>query len=225
MQTSGPLREAIRAYRPPVSEGDESLGTLATYLHMIAILTDVCEFCFRSDTSSVSGPVGSSKVYRSARWVDVATELPTWYSSRPESFQSTSVDARKSAKELPNIKCLSDVGVAANMLYHMSALQLLSHKPKSSHENLKPSDLSQALDLEGTPLWHAKSLCGIAIANTQGPWDPLMVAAFYIAAQLLVDVPQQTAVIERLEELEGTGWRVGVLVDRLRQRWASSKER
>src|SRR5687767_939589 len=78
-QTSGSLREALRFYRPPVSESDVSSTILETYLQIIAISTDVCDLCFGYARRSSPELLLTGSAFLGAtcrtRWRDVAATL------------------------------------------------------------------------------------------------------------------------------------------------------
>lgn len=92
IQTSKPLRETLRVYKPPDTEPDtepdSSFRILSANLEVIAILTDVTELCFRPPHMQSLESCGN--IPHILLWDDVATELREWHRNQPPEFQELS---------------------------------------------------------------------------------------------------------------------------------------
>lgn len=222
MQPSRSLRDALQVYRPPESGDDGSFETIDTHLRIIATLTDVAELCFESPAKRLSKSCSKATVPPKVPlldWNSVATELRSWHTSRPLSFQEQDQHPSQPHARLPRVTFKENVAVAANMMYHVSMLYMHTLAPLSissgaADEGLQPGHGN------ATALWHAQRICGIAVAHKSQTWDPAMIAAFFAGALRIASSSQQAEVLECFAGLERIGWKTSGLTRRLQDAWA-----
>lgn len=144
-------------------------------------------------------------------------DLLSWYSNRPSNLQPLLED-ESSNNIFPTTIFTNAAGVWTHMMYHVSMLVLLTHKPASI--SLRSEHAATTTDQrQFSSLWHARQVCSIAIASDSQCWDPCMIAAFYLASQRMTQISQQKALESCLERVRVAGWRIEGLATRLREEW------
>jgi hypothetical protein len=212
---SGVLIEAAEKYPPAESKAGESLAGLDKYQRCVAISIDVMRLCFQppdqSDTESSRAITNLTSEARHERWKTLLGDLREWYTVRSAGIQAL-IDRDGAGATFPTVLFTDDDGTFANMMYHIAMYVLLTHRPKSLLFRAEGDRTHMS------SLWHAQRVCGIAITSDQQCWDPCMIAAFWFAARRMTHPDQQKDIVACLERLlTASNWRVGGLVDRLRE--------
>lgn len=125
------------------------------------------------------------------------------------------VEVDSKTDDFPLLLFTSGAGLMANQLYHTAMLLMLQSKPRTYR-------VSGARVASGmSALWHARRVCGIALANeARECWDPSLVASFVVAARGMTHAEQHGALLEKLEGVGRlTGWKVGHYRSMLMEEW------
>lgn len=171
--------------------------------------------CLEPPENSTSN-AASTHESRVESWQNVLAALRAWHADRPQGLQPL-IELEKSGTAFPTVLFTSSAGVNANAMYHTAMHILLSHKPRT----IRPRDgQDQGEAAHMSPLWHARRICGVALASEHaGCWDPCMIAAFFFAARRMTHQDQQRDLLACLQGVRAAGWRVDGLVRRLREEW------
>ena len=210
------LQEAINAYRPQVTEDDGSFTPLDVALRCIVILADITKLCF-DPPEQVTHSTISSPQSRTDKWRGFMTDLLSWYSKRPSNLHAL-VEDEAPSNTFPAIIFTNAAAVWTHMMYHVSMMVLITHKPASI--SLRSEHAAIKIDRSHfSGLWHARRVCGIAISSDPRCWDPCMLAAFYLAARRMTQISQQKELEMCLGRVRVAGWRNEGLATRLREEW------
>ncbi|EFQ35785.1 uncharacterized protein GLRG_10980 [Colletotrichum graminicola M1.001] len=157
------------------------------------------------------------------RWTMLSDALGAWYANRAQEFRPMAeMDGEESL--FPVVLFTNGAAVFANPLYHTAMPLLLQNKPRvlllQTAAAAAAAKKSSAAPLS-SPLWHAQSVCGIALNNDRrDSWDLCLVASLYLAAQRMTYEPQQRAILRCFERVRAlTGWRVDGFSAKAREDW------
>lgn len=181
----------------------------------IALCVDAVMFSQGDDDQWLQKRYGLNRV---DTWKALIQGLSVWYLKRPDEFlpiiELYPKDGIRTDHDFPIIAFTSGGALLANQLYHCGMLLLLKNKPRFAGE-LSRSSSSMA------SLWHVHRMCGIAIHNdSPATWDPCLVAALLVAAQVVTHRSQQTVIVNALETAQRlTGWNVSRHIEDLRNEW------
>ncbi|PKS04909.1 hypothetical protein jhhlp_008274 [Lomentospora prolificans] len=152
-----------------------------------------------------------------SQWSGLVEELGSWYSSRPEESKPI-VEMDGKGDSFPTVLFTTGAGLLSNQLYHTAMLLLLKNRPRTFKcvSNYKASSSMSSL-------WHARRICGIALANdSRGSWDPSLLASFVTAAKGMTHSAQHQMLLTRLSDIGRlTGWNVNYYWTTLRQEWGA----
>lgn len=211
-----------------MAEGDGSQKTGNASLHCLAFLADVMHLCLQpADQDSNHTPVQTRPHgSRAERWKYLLNELKTWHNNRPSELQELAELEGKNTS-FPTVIYTSRAGISTNILYHVTMFLLLRHRPRTIqlHEE---HNRTEAMATHLSPLWHARRVCGIALnlnAQHSQCWDPCMIAAFTLTARGMTHPAQQVEILECLNRVKASGWRIDNLVRNLRDEWGLGEPR
>lgn len=208
---SSVLKSAIDTFKPTESEVDG-------YLRCITISTDVMRLCLEppdeGDAESSRDTAALPGETRRERWEKLLGDLRQWYIGRSAGLRAL-IERDGAGTTFPTVFFADDAGTCANMMYHIAMYVLLTHRPKSFPFRAEAGRAEEDRT-HMSSLWHAQRVCGIGLTSDQQCWDPCMIAAFWLAARRMTHPDQQKDLVACLERLRASGWRVGSLIDRLR---------
>ncbi|MBE3044693.1 hypothetical protein IMZ48_19455 [Candidatus Bathyarchaeota archaeon] len=124
------------------------------------------------------------------------------------------VDIEGKGGGFPLLLFTSGAGMMANQLYHTAMLLMLQGRPRTA-------TVPAARVSSMSALWHARRICGMALANdARESWDPSLVASFVVAARGMTHSDQHKLLLEKLEEVGRlTGWKVKHYRSMLMDEW------
>lgn len=143
-----------------------------------------------------------------AQWTFLWTDCQKWYNERPVDAQQI-VDVRgREADQIepdhtssfPILIYTTPMALAANAVYHIASLLLLTHKPRLLKSLPGPRCFT-------SHIWHAQSIAGIVASNdSPEQWDPILIAGLLRIAREMTHESQQGVLSERLSRIaEATG--------------------
>lgn len=112
----------------------------------------------------------------------------------------------------------SSLALVANVVYHITCLLLLTHKPRL----LKVLGDTRCASSD---TWHAQSIAGIA-TNEENveQWDPILIVGLLLAAKEMTHVSQQSVLLKRLRKIiSSTGVRLDSEIEALKSEWDVSR--
>ncbi|KAI0451297.1 hypothetical protein F5B21DRAFT_487483 [Xylaria acuta] len=201
--------------------GSKSQEILDASLRCLQLLVDVMSFGFPvlQTSHEVTTPT-VSRASRPDKWKELMDRLYAWHAGRPSDLEPLT-ELENPEDTFPTVIFASGAGISSNTVYHTAMLLLLSNKPLSTSFDGQ----GRKLEMDATqmsPQWHAHRICGIAINSEPeytNCWDPVMIAAFSLAARRMTHRPQQYDILNCLGRLKATGWHIDGLVNRLRGEW------
>lgn len=102
--------------------------------------------------------------------------------------------------------------ISSNQLYHAACLLLLEMKP--TFINVREEGHI------GSPLWHARRICGISITNTHHGSLNNAIQPLWLAGKLLSHPVEHRAIVDLMQRIEDiTGWRVTWRIKDLKELW------
>ncbi|OQD89053.1 hypothetical protein PENANT_c003G00081 [Penicillium antarcticum] len=141
-----------------------------------------------------------------SEWTFLWTDCQKWYNERPVDVQQI-VDIRGGEADqidpdhnssFPILIYTTPMALVANVVYHMTSLLLLTHKPRLLKSLPGPRCYT-------SHIWHAQSIAGVAASNdSPEQWDPILVASLLIIARDMTHESQQAVLLERLARITGT---------------------
>ncbi|SPO06980.1 uncharacterized protein DNG_09674 [Cephalotrichum gorgonifer] len=140
---------------------------------------------------------------RVEKWTSLLEGLGTWFTNRCQEFTPmVEVDGKQDA--FPTLLFTNGAGLLANQIYHTAMLLMLQNRPRTI--KLPGVRMSSAM----SSLWHARRVCGIALANdSRECWDPSLVASFVVASRGMTHSAQHLLLLNKLREIGRlTGWKV-----------------
>lgn len=107
----------------------------------------------------------------------------------------------------------------SNVVYHITSLLLLTHKPR-------------LLRILGDPrcfashIWHAQAIAGIATSNDLlEQWDPILIAGILLTAKEMTHESQQAVLLKRLNLVTAiTGIKLDHEIDLIKSDWNVSRQ-
>jgi hypothetical protein len=208
------------------TSSDRSQQVLYSCLRCLKLLVDAMDFAFRVTERDddprppqFAGPT-SSDGPRLIQWTELTNQLGMWYNGRPQELTPL-FETGEVQDTFPVVIFSNGAGVSSMSLYHTAMLLLLLSKPRSipDHE----AQLVTDVDATQTMLtWHARRICGIAFNSEPertGCWDPMLIAAFALAARHITQSSERQGIIKCLTRVKGAGWRVDSLIENLRCEW------
>ncbi|KAI5923940.1 hypothetical protein F4810DRAFT_700884 [Camillea tinctor] len=135
------------------------------------------------------------------RWVSLWEELQGWLGTRPvEFYPIKEVDT----KPFPQVLFPHWAAISSTQLQHTSCLLLLDIMPK-------PMKLD--LGIAGSPVWHAKRICGISLANAHQGCLNNAIQPIWLAGRLLSHKSEHDIIVKLIWSIEtltgwGTCWRI-----------------
>ncbi|KAJ5727448.1 hypothetical protein N7493_005268 [Penicillium malachiteum] len=129
------------------------------------------------------------------RWLRLWDDLQQWVEGRPSELLPVHTS---STKPFPHILFLHWAAISSNQLYHTACILLLNTMPKSIKLRSAPIV---------SPLWHARRICGISLANPHQGCLNNAIQPLWIAGRLFSHVSEHTIIIDIIRKIEAeTGW-------------------
>lgn len=110
------------------------------------------------------------------------------------------------------------MALAANAVYHITSLLLLTHKPRLLKSLPGPRCFT-------SHIWHAQSIAGIVASNdSPEQWDPILIAGLLRIAREMTHESQQGVLSERLSRIaEATGINLEQETEALQFVWSTAR--
>ncbi|KAF4459274.1 hypothetical protein FALBO_13973 [Fusarium albosuccineum] len=142
-----------------------------------------------ADSPSTPSPTTESYTLKWAAWSNLWASCVQWFRDRPPGMEPVleSPDLNAGALEAPFPADIytSAISVQANLIMHLSALLLLSYKPRL----IKLSRLQRKLVSRS---WHGQKIARLAVWNSfSEQWDPIVIAALLRVAKEMTHTSQQ----------------------------------
>lgn len=142
----------------------------------------------------------NSEVYLQ-RWLRLWDDLQAWETDRPAEMLPLEIIE---TAPFPHILYVHWAAISSSQLYHTACILLLGMTPKTL--NLK-------LGTAGSPISHAKRICGISLTNPHQGCLNNAIQPLWIAARLLSHKSEHALVVKLLRDVEtmtgwGTSWRI-----------------
>ena len=131
----------------------------------------------------------------SARWFTLWNDLQCWLSERPSELLPMQTVNRK---PFPHILFVHWAAISSTQLYHTACILLLKMMPKDVRLPRSPTLF---------PLWHARRICGISLANPHQGCLNNSIQPLWIAGQLFSHPSEHEEIIRLIRSIEAeTGW-------------------
>ncbi|KAF4126085.1 C6 transcription factor [Geosmithia morbida] len=143
------------------------------------------------------------------RWLRLWHLLQDWVRHRPADLVPLkSIETRP----FPQILFAHWAAISSHQLYHTACILLLSSVP----HNLTAPDLG----LTGSPIWHAKRICGISLTNPHQGCLNNAIQPLWIAGRLLSHRSEHLLLVELIRSIESmTGWATSWRISDLEAAW------
>ncbi|GAP92901.2 putative C6 zinc finger domain-containing protein [Rosellinia necatrix] len=195
---------------------------LDTSIRCLRLLIDAMNISFTVPEASddATAPPGEFDPSHFNQRNELMDRLDAWQRSRPPDLKPL-IEVDHPKGNFPTIIFTSGAGISANIIYHTAMALLLRNKQDSTSTD----EHGEALEMVGpqeSPDWHAQRVCGIAINSEPEHarcWDPIMIAAFWLATQGLNLRSQQDQVLVCLSQLKAAGWHIDILINKLHEKW------
>jgi hypothetical protein len=181
----------------PLASYDGCLCCLALSLRLIYFeLIPMLSGFHESSTQ----PVGSH-VSRWDRWFELWSRCMSWFQDRPRKMRPVleSPDEDPHDKQPFSIDVFtSATALQANLVMHMSAVFLLSQKPRLTNA-------TSTFQRLGSRSWHIQKIARMLVGNHfNEQWDPIVIAALLFIAKEMSHASQQEALLSCFNEILNT---------------------
>lgn len=202
---------------------DQALYYLTISLHFIHDGTQPLPYPFLHDPRNPSIQSLISHSTLSSKWLALWKSCQTWRERRPlplrpivevGNMEAGRIDSMALAS-FPIHLYTSALAIQANVVYHMTSLLLLAHKPRL----LKLSGYPHHLTSQS---FHVQGIAGIATTNEFAEqWDPILVAALLHIARDMTHQSQQMALRRCFHSIRvGTGINLDRELNDLEAHWS-----
>lgn len=163
-------------------------------------------------------PVGSH-VSRWDRWFELWNRCVSWFQDRPRKMkpvlESSDEDSRPE-QPFPIDVFTSATSLQANVTMHVSAVVLLSQKPRLTNA-------TSTFQRLGSRSWHIQRIARMLVGNHfNEQWDPIVIAALIFIAKEMSHSSQQDALLSCFHEIsKATHIPMAEEIANLRARWQS----
>lgn len=202
----------------PLTSYDSCLCCLALslrliHLELVPMLSGFHESCLQ--------PVGSH-VSRWDGWFELWGRCMSWFQDRPRKMKPVLESSDEGAHHDRPFSVdvfTSATALQANLVMHMSAVILLSQRPRLTNA---PSTFQHLRSRS----WHIHKIAHMLIGNHfNGQWDPIAIAALLLIAKEMSHPSQQEALLSCFHEISKTT-EIPIEKDiaNLRARWQSIQQ-
>jgi hypothetical protein len=138
-----------------------------------------------------------------SRWIQLWEEIQGWLKNIPVEFHATRV---VDSKPFPQALYSHWAAISSTQLHHTACMLLLELTPKPTIE----------LGVAASPIWHAKRICGISLANAHHGCLNNALQPLWIAGRVLSHRSEHDLIVKLIFSIEtltgwGTCWRVADL--------------
>ncbi|KAJ5765755.1 hypothetical protein N7520_005314 [Penicillium odoratum] len=174
--------------------------------HCLALIYGDPNLSSPQASSSLAGFPSLRQSHFLSQWTFLWTDCQKWYNERSVDTQQI-LDIRGGEADqidpahdssFPILILTTPVALVANVVYHITSLLLLTHKPRLLKSLPGPRCYT-------SHIWHAQAIAGIAASNdSPEQWDPVLVAGLLLIAKDMTHESQQTVLLERLKKITAT---------------------
>jgi len=166
-------------------------------------------------------PVGSH-VSRWDRWFELWSRCMSWFQDRPRKMKpvlESSDEVSHPEQPFPVDVYTSATSLQANLAMHISAVILLSQKPRLTNA-------TSTFQRLGSRSWHVQRIARMLVGNHfKEQWDPIVIAALLFIAREMSHSSQQEALLSCFDEISSaTQIPVAEEIGNLRARWQSIQQ-
>ncbi|KAG9584309.1 hypothetical protein KCV04_g10659, partial [Aureobasidium melanogenum] len=237
LQLKFDLAASIMTNRPPsanlvippggsmISDADDPLTSYNACLCCLALSLRLIHFeivpMLSGFHESCLQPVGSH-VSRWDRWFELWSRCMSWFQDRPRKMKpvlESSDEETRHNQPFPIDVFTSATALQANLVMHMSAVTLLSQRPRLTNA---PSSFQHLRSRS----WHIQKIARMLVGNHfNEQWDPIVIAALFSIGKEMSHPSQQEALLSCFDEIPKTTHIPAEkdLAD-LRARWQSIQE-
>jgi hypothetical protein len=181
----------------PLTTYDGCLGCLALSLRLIHF--ELIPMLTGFHESSLQ-PVGFH-VSRWDRWFELWSRCMSWFQDRPRKMkpvlESPDEEPRHN-QSFPIDVFTSATSLQANLVMHISAVTLLSQKPRLTNA-------TSSFQRLGSRSWHIQKIARMLVGNHfNEQWDPIVIAALLSIAKEMSHPSQQEALLSCFREISKT---------------------
>lgn len=190
-----------------------ALSLRLIHFELVPMLSGFHESCLQ--------PVGSH-VSRWDRWFELWNRCMSWFQDRPHKMKpvlESSDTGVHHDRPFPIDVFTSVTALQANLVMHMSAVILLSQRPRLTNA---PSAFQHLRSRS----WHIQKIARMLVGNHfNEQWDPIVIAALLLIAREMSHPSQQEALLSCFNEVSKTT-QIPVEKDMadLRTRWQSIQQ-
>ncbi|KAI5194518.1 hypothetical protein E4T38_09551 [Aureobasidium subglaciale] len=181
----------------PPSSHDDCLCCLALSLRLVHFELVPMLSGFHESSLQPVGP----HISRWDRWYELWSRCMAWFQDRPRKMKPVleSSDEDPSDKQPFPIDVFTSVtALQANLVMHISAVILLSQKPRLTN-------VTSTFQRLGSRSWHIQKITGMLVGNHfNEQWDPIVIAALLSVAKELSHPSQQEALLSCFNEISRT---------------------
>ncbi|KAH0287522.1 hypothetical protein KCU62_g5870, partial [Aureobasidium sp. EXF-3399] len=166
-------------------------------------------------------PVGSH-VSQWDRWFELWHRCMSWFQDRPRKMKpvlESSDEISHPEQPFPVDVYTSATSLQANLTMHISAVVLLSQKPRLTNA-------TSTFQRLGSRSWHIQKMARMLVGNHfKEQWDPIVIAALLFSAKEMSHSSQQEALLPCFDEiLNATKIPMAEEIANLRARWQSIQQ-
>ncbi|KAJ5818805.1 hypothetical protein N7474_004396 [Penicillium riverlandense] len=230
-----PFRSFLRRDGSPIHSlpqpPPQSHSVHRVYKHVLCLLGHCLALIYGGPETATPAAAGSPELsafpslrqsHFLSQWTFLWSDCQKWYNDRPVDAEQI-VDIRggeadkidpEHCSSFPILIYTTPLALAANAVYHITSLLLLTHKPRLLKSLPGPRCIT-------SHIWHAQSIAGIAASNdSPEQWDPILVASLLLIAREMTHESQQSVLLERLRRITATtGIKLDCEIETLRSDW------
>jgi hypothetical protein len=173
--------------------------------YAVYLCAKVCELVGdRTRHIELGEPNGCDSASFEQRWLDLWCQLQNWLQERPdEALPVKTIEGQP----FPQILFVHWAAISSNQLYHTACVLLLSSMPRG---------VKVDAGFAGSPIWHAKRICGISLTNPHQGCLNNAIQPLWVAGRLLSHKAEHhllAKLIRRIESMTGwaSSWRIADL--------------
>ena len=166
--------------------------------YMVYLTARVCDLHARCTRFRDSGEHDTNvEDVFSGEWGNLRNEVLQWHKVRPQDLLPVMVAS--TARLFPRAFYAHHAAISSNQLYHTACILL------QTMHNCSPT--TPQLGFAHSPLWHARCVVGISLANPHKGCLNNAIQPLYVAGRLFTHREEQSIVVDLLDSIErGSGW-------------------
>lgn len=148
------------------------------------------------------------------RWLQLWHDLQRWYAERPAELLPVQTTKAAAASSFPHIFFPFWAAISSNQLYHTACILLLDIKPNTA--KFESTSVT-------SPVWHARRVCGISLANKHLGCLNNAVQPLGVAGRFFTHAAEHEIIMKLLRDIEAaSGWAACWKINELKAAWGYS---